>query len=481
MSKRASAPPQTSPSPTLIQLFQGRRASFLIHIVVVGCGLSGLSAACCLAKAGHSVTILESASAIGEIGAGIQISPNVTRLLIRWGLGDKLKQVAVKPVALTFRRWSTGETIAWTKFGESMDEEYGAPYYHIHRADFHRILYELAERYPRIAVRTSCRVVAMDPSIPTLTLESGEVVKADLVIGADGVKSLTREYVVGGPDKPTPTGDAAYRASIPTDLLLKDPDLRPLVETPEMVGWMGPGRHIVAYNIRAKKEYNVLLLHPDDGSVDSWTVEGSADKMRADFVGWEPRIQKLLALVPSTLKWRLTDRTPLSTWVHRDGKLALLGDSCHPMLSYRAQGCAVAVEDAAVLGNLFSHLSSRAQIAPLLRAYESIRFARATATQASSRLNQYIFHLPDGPEQEDRDRQMRAAMEVALSEVGDDVRRRVESTAIDGDPLNHDNANQWADKAKSWVQFGYNADVESEKWWAEHGQRAIGVPVVARM
>ena len=89
----------------------------------------------------------------------------------------------------------------------------------------------------------------MDPSIPTLTLESGEVVHADLVIGADGVKSLTREYVVGGPDKPTPTGDAAYRAIIPADLLLKDPDLRPLVETPQMVGWMGPGRHIMAYNI----------------------------------------------------------------------------------------------------------------------------------------------------------------------------------------------------------------------------------------
>lgn len=142
-SARASAP---SPS----QLFQGRRAALPINIVVVGCGLGGLSAAYCLAEAGHTVTILESALAIGEIGAGIQVSPNVTRLLIRWGLGDKLKQVTVKPEALTFRRCtyrfrcivpshrsnmftgSTGETIAWTKWGESMDKEYGAPYYHIH-------------------------------------------------------------------------------------------------------------------------------------------------------------------------------------------------------------------------------------------------------------------------------------------------------------------------------------------------------------
>ncbi|KAF8421749.1 hypothetical protein L210DRAFT_3672418 [Boletus edulis BED1] len=176
------------------------------------------------------------------------------------------------------------------------------------------------------------------------------------------------------------------------------PTFVPLVETPEMVGWMGPGRHIMTYNIRAKREFNLVLCHPDDGSVESWTAEGSADKMRADFVCWEPRVKKLLALIPSTLNWKLMDRAPLSTWINKNGKLALLGDSCHPMLPYRAQGSAMAVEDAAVLGNLFSRLSSPAQIAPLLRAYESIRYDCATATQASSRLNQHIFHLPDGPE-----------------------------------------------------------------------------------
>ena len=111
------------------------------------------------------------------------------------------------------------------------------------------MIYELAQPHPLVTIRTGCRVVALEPSIPALTLASGEVVHADLVIGADGIKSVTREYVVGGPDKPTPTGDAAYRAIVPTDLLLRDPDLRPLVETPEMVGWMGPGGHIMTYNI----------------------------------------------------------------------------------------------------------------------------------------------------------------------------------------------------------------------------------------
>lgn len=134
----------------------------------------------------------------------------------------------------------------------------------IQRADFHRLVYELAEPHPQITIRTSCRVVALDPSIPTLTLGSGEVVHADLVIGADGIKSLTREYVVGGPDKPIPTGDASYRALIPTELLLKDPDLRSLVETPQMVGWIGPGRHIITYNIvRSSLRLFVISLLSD--------------------------------------------------------------------------------------------------------------------------------------------------------------------------------------------------------------------------
>lgn len=124
------------------------------------------------------------------------------------------------------------------------------------------MVYELAERHPRITIRTQCRVVSVDPSIPTLTLESGEVVRADLVIGADGVKSITRQYVVGAPDKPTPTGDAAYRAIIPADLLLKDPDLRPLIETPEMVGWMGPGGHIMTYSIVRHLGISYLPLSP---------------------------------------------------------------------------------------------------------------------------------------------------------------------------------------------------------------------------
>lgn len=451
-------------------LYKGRRASLPLDIIVIGCGLGGLAAAYCLAQAGHKVTILEAAFAISDVGAGIQASPNVSRLLKRWGLGPHLEELGVKPHNLSIRRWENDEVVGFTPFGETFVKEYGSPYYHVHRADFHRMLYVAVEPYCNI--RVGCRVVSVDPSKPSVTLASGEIVSADILIGADGVKSITRQYVVGGPDAPMATGDSAYRALIPTEKLLQDDDLKSLVEKTESIIWMGPKGHIVGYNIRAKKEYNLVMMHPDEaeGGVESWTEGGNVERMRECYQGWNIVIQKLLALIPSTLDWKLMVRDPLPSWIHKDGKLALLGDSCHPMLPYRAQGSAMAIEDAAVLGNLFSHCSDRSQITPLLYAYQSLRYERATATQTSSNLNRYIFHHPDGPEQEERDNQMRAAMEDALR-----VARGEKSTLVlEG------NANQWADKTKSDIQYGYDADEETEKWWLANGDKLMSfVPSIS--
>ncbi|KAG1807966.1 FAD/NAD(P)-binding domain-containing protein [Suillus subaureus] len=444
-------------------LYKGRRASLPLNIVVIGCGMGGLAAAYCLAQAGHNITILEAASAIGEVGAGVQASPNVSRLLMRWGLGPYLEKFGVKIQALSFKRWSNDEVVGWTPLGDVIYKEYGSPFYFLHRADLHKMLYEVTE--PCCNIRVNSRVVSMDPSKPSVTLASGEVVSADLIIGADGVKSITREYVVGGPDKPRVTGDAAYRAIIPAEKLLQDDELKPLVEKMESTIWMGPGGQIIGYTIRAKKEFNLVMVHPDEaeGGVESWTAEGNVVKMRENYKQWSTTVQKLLALVPSTLDWKLMDRDPLPSWIHKDGKLVLLGDSCHPMLPYRGQGLAMAIEDAAVLGNIFSHCSDRSDILPLLYAYQSIRYDRATATQKSSSLNRHILHKPDGPDQEARDRDMRVAMEEGLR-----IARGEPSTVMLAG-----NANQWADKTKSNIQFGYDADEESEKWWLANGNKLM--------
>lgn len=295
-------------------MYAGREAECKLNILVVGCGLAGLAAAHCLAHAGHSITLIESAGALGEVGAGIQVTPNVSRLLIRWGLGPELERVAVYPEAIVLRRYIDGERVGYTKWGDRMTTAHGAPYYHIHRADFHRLIYTLVESSPRVKIRLKSTVKSVNPdptttSGPSVTLTTGEVIKGDLIIGADGVKSFIRQVVVGKPDNPEPTGDAAYRAIIPTDVMIRDPDLKPLVDEAEMTGWMGPDRHVMAYCIvsfpsfklhrllisdkfgaqRAKKEYNLVMLHKDDGSVESWTAEGSAERMRADFDDFEPR------------------------------------------------------------------------------------------------------------------------------------------------------------------------------------------------
>ncbi|KAH9979482.1 hypothetical protein BGW80DRAFT_1164422 [Lactifluus volemus] len=442
-------------------LYDGRRAPLALNIIVVGAGLGGLAATYALAHAGHHVTLLESAPALGDVGAGIQVSPNATRLLLRWGLGPTLAASAVEPQAIVFRRYDTGERVGYTRWGANMSDLHGAPYYHVHRADYHTMLLRLARSAPGVLIRlgATVRSVQPDPNVdsagPSVTLSSGEVIHADLIVGADGIKSTLQKAVTGLDDTPIPTGDAAYRAVVPADLMLKDPELRPFVETPEMTAWMAPGRHLMAYCVRAKKEYNLVLLHPDDGSVESWTEEGSGDKMRSDFSDFEPRVKKLLSFVKSTLKWRLMDRKPLPNWVHPQGRVVLLGDACHPMLPYRAQGAAIAVEDGAVLGALLSYISSLSQLSPLLHAYQNLRLPRATATQESSRLNQKIFHLHDGPEQRERDEAMRAAMHAEL----------------DGQPIPDGNPNQWADRTKSKVQFDYDAYAEVDRWWMTGGGR----------
>ena len=227
-------------------LYGGRTAAHQLHILIVGCGMGGLAAAHCLGKAGHKVTLFESAAAIGEVGAGIQVTPNVSRLLQRWGAGPALEAVGVRPEAIVLRRYDTGERVGYTLWAD-MEEKYGAPYYHIHRADLHKLLYDLAA--PFMTLRLKATVVSVDPEAPSVTLQSGEVVHGDLIVGADGVKSLVQQVVLGYTNPADPTGDAVYRAIVPSEVLLNDPELKEFVDVPEMTGWMGPGRHIMAYNI----------------------------------------------------------------------------------------------------------------------------------------------------------------------------------------------------------------------------------------
>ncbi|KAJ7796263.1 hypothetical protein B0H14DRAFT_28383 [Mycena olivaceomarginata] len=430
----------------------GARIGLRLHIVIVGGGIGGLSAAYCLGRAGHRITVLERASDITDVGAGIQVGPNLSRLLIRWGLGEQLEKLATRPQAIALLRYSNGERVGWTKWGSAMEEDHGAPYYHVHRADLLELLRTLAA--PHMTLRLNSKVVSVDPHAPRVTLEGGDIIEGDLIVGADGIKSIVREAVVGASKPPIHTGDSAYRSVISTAGMLADPELKELADRGEMISWMGPAKHIIGYCMRGKTEYNLVLVHPDNNPNESYMAEGSVAQMREDFVGWEPRVQKLLKLVQKTYVLPLLYREPLDKWVHAEGKVILLGDACHPTLPSRAQGSAMAVEDAAVLGSLLSRLSQHSQLDTLLRAYQNIRYSRTRETQLAAFANHHIFHLEDGPAQQARDDSMRLGMAAELArESGEDV------GDADG------NANVWADRKKSQRQFSYDAEAEAERWW----------------
>jgi salicylate hydroxylase len=356
-------------------------------VIIAGAGLGGLAAASCLLKAGHEVEVYEQAPALGEVGAGIQISANAFHVMRHLGLEDELLKVGVQPGAYVFRLYDTGEELQRFALSEDHDRKHGAPYVQLHRADFHAILAARAQSFKPNLIRLDHRLVDFveTPDFVEARFENGAIARGDLLIGADGLKSAVRKQIVG--DTPaTYTGDGVWRVIVPVERLPK-----PFLETVMSV-FMGPARHAICYYLRAGAVLNFVgVVETGDVREESWTLKLPWEGLKADFAGWHPAIQTIIdrADRDACFRWSLHIREPLRSWSTR--RATLLGDAAHPTLPYLAQGAAMAMEDGAVLTRA---LEATGSIPDALKLYERNRVDRTARIVEQSTFNRQLFHLP---------------------------------------------------------------------------------------
>ncbi len=392
-----------------------------LNIGIVGAGLGGLAAAISCALAGHTVTVFESAKQLAEVGAGLQITPNASRLLRQWGLKDAIKPLVAEPTVLAVHRFADGSILAEERdFDKNIRRKYDAPFIDMHRVDLQKIMYEKAISLG-VNVELNCRIasVPVTASGPVIVLKSGREFQCDLVVGADGLWSKCRESMLQKSDEPLPTGDLAYRIVLEVDKIT-DPELRAWVENPQCHFWIGPHAHAVGYSVRSGTMFNLVLLCPDDLPSGLSRTAGSVSEMRELFAGWDPILTRFLEQVDQVDKWKLMHREEVDSWTNQQKNFVLIGDSCHPMLPYLAQGANSSIEDGGVLGRLLSHVNTKQQLPWAIKLYETLRKSRSEKIVRETFHQRDAFHMPDGAEQQARDK-------IFASELGKTVSQKFPS------------------------------------------------------
>ncbi|MGR6920148.1 FAD-dependent monooxygenase [[Actinomadura] parvosata] len=368
-----------------------------VSVAIIGGGIGGLTAALSLLRRGIDAHVYERAAELSEVGAGVQISPNASRVLHGLGLAGELARTGVKPVALHQRRWDDGRTLARTPLAGPLEAAFGFPHYLMHRAD---LLAALAARLPADRVRLGHRLAALTDHGDRVEarFENGARIEADVLVGADGIHSATRGLLFG-PERPRFTGCAAYRGLVPADRL----GALGLERTTQL--WMGPGGHFVHYFVAGGRLVNfVAIKEQDTWTRESWTDRRDVAEALAAFEGWHPQVRSIMEAVDETYLWALFDRAPLRRW--SAGRVTLLGDACHAMLPFMAQGAAMAIEDAATLASCLAAAGPGPDVAAALRRYEAARVPRTTRVHTLSAAGKTRYHLPDGPEQRARDAEL---------------------------------------------------------------------------
>ena len=354
-----------------------------LSIAIVGAGIGGLAAAALLTRAGHDVQVYEQASRFARVGAGIQMAPNAVKVLRRLRVEDRVRRAAFQPDVALSREWDSGAITSELKLGRGVEEKFGAPYLFLHRGDLHAAIQSAV---PAERLHLGMKLIGVDPAAGgvTLAFENGARIRAQAVIAADGVHSLVREILLGA-EQPRFTGRVAYRTTFPASRLA---DGR---ITTARTKWWGPDRHMVVYYVTAAcDEIYFVTSQPESAgwvTPESWSAQGDVDELRAAYAGFHPEVQAVLNACPQVYKWALLERDPLARW--SEGRVALLGDACHPMTPYMAQGAASALEDAVVLARCLDGVDA-AGLGHAFALYEATRKPRASAIQSMSSANTWL-------------------------------------------------------------------------------------------
>jgi salicylate hydroxylase/6-hydroxynicotinate 3-monooxygenase len=356
-----------------------------LSIAIIGAGMGGLAAAAALRRVGIDVTVYEQASQFARIGAGIQIGCNAMQVLRGLGLEARLRAQSFYPRSWNNRDWRTGAVKFDMIFGESAEQKFGAPYLLAHRGDLHAAL---ASAVPDECVRLNHKLVGLEENGEgvRLTFANGERVIADAVIGADGIHSIVRDILFGA-SAVSFTGRIAYRTTYPAARLNG-------AVIDDCTKWWGEDRHIVIYYVKPdRSEIYLVTSQPEpEFQIESWSAKGDVKELRKAFEGFDRQVEQVLAACPDVHKWAIVDRPSLNRWADRN--VALLGDACHPMTPYMAQGAAMAIEDAAVLSRCLDGVE-REGVANAFRRFEATRQARTARIQQTSRANTWLSGKTD--------------------------------------------------------------------------------------